>query len=469
MRALLPILIAALPAVWGLAQPVEVPEDIAGMYDRFYEALATNNRSEAEQAMAPEALLLVVLENGGPARSVLSLPDKYVLDTLEPTFTECLVSGKCARVSYDLRLVGVETDTGEEVDLTLPRIDWLLLGDRGWGLLRSIALDTEGQAVVAEGGIEDGEFGVSLPVPEGWEAYAVQGNSPRQVSILGADPRTVITLSISQQPEAPAPEALLPDLPNVMPMLGGSAELLESGEVALGGLPGYHSDHRIRLQSLTLRHAEIGCFAAEDLGATLYVLSLTTTADEAFEEAKPVFDGVTANLTFTEKQPIELPAEYGTLTDGTYLNLEHQVRLDLPEGWQARILRNGREPFMLVAAKPGLRNHLALIMVEIGQWVDPQEIARGNLQAQQERAKRLKTIDEGVVEKGAVSGYRMVMQGPRSTGESSTIWQTYLMRSTTLFVLGGYVTPQEGYESLKDEWRQVEGSLKLGPEALEAN
>ncbi len=469
MRVLLPILLATLPAVWGLAQPVEVPEDITGMYDRFYEALATNNRSDAQQFLAQEAQLLLVLEGGGQARSVLSLPDKYVLDTLAPTFTECLVSDKYARVSYDLHLVGVETATGEEVDLTLPHIDWLLLGDRGWGLLRSMSVDTEGQAVVGEGRIEDGEFGVRLPMPEGWEAYAVRGNSPRQVSILGADPRTVITLSISQQPEAPKPEAMLPDLPNVMPMLGGSAELLESGEVTLGGLPGHHSDHRIRLQSLTLRHAEIGCFAAESIGATLYVLSLTTTADEAFEEAKPVFDRLAVNLAFTEKQPVELPPEYGTLTDGTYLNVEHQVRLNLPEGWQARILRNGREPFMLVAAKPGLKNHLALIMVEIGQWVDPQEIARGNLQAQQERAKDLKTIDEGVVEKGAVSGYRVVMQGPRSTGESSTIWQTYLMRSTTLFVLGGYVTPQEGYESLKDEWRQIEESLKLGPEALEDN
>jgi len=122
---------------------------------------------------------------------------------------------------------------------------------------------------------------------------------------------------------------------------------------------------------------------------------------------------------------------------------------------------------MLVLSRPGSENHVVLIMVDIGVWVDPKEALQSSIKGGELGGGKLTTIDEGPIEKGEVSGYQATLQGNRDGDKTCTLWQAFLMRSTTLFVLGGFTSPQESYDDLKADWQAMLDSLKLGAEALE--
>jgi len=468
VRYLLLVLALATTSLPALAQAPEVPQGISEMYSQFYGALATGDQQGASAFIAEEAMLFMVLENGGDTRAVLELPQQYALESLEPTISACVVEVDAARVACDLHIVGVDKAAGDDVDRTERRIDWLRKTGEDWRILRSVAVDPEtSEQLVAGGAVQDKEFGVSLAVPEGWEAQVVGGNCARQFAVVGSAPAAMLTLFIQEVPEAPEPAKIGDSFPKVMPQLGGSAKLLGEAAVQVAGRPAHRAEYELQLRSLTVQHAQVAYVRKEDVGATLYVLALTATRAESFSEAKPAFEQLLAGAALTERQPTAFPPEYGIIADGRYYNAERQVRMDIPDGWAARLMRNGGKPFMLVLSRPGSENHVVLIMVDIGVWVDPKEALQSSIKGGELGGGKLTTIDEGPIEKGEVSGYQATLQGNRDGDKTCTLWQAFLMRSTTLFVLGGFTSPQESYDDLKADWQAMLDSLKLGAEALE--
>ncbi len=455
----LPISVLLVCALATVAQAVEIPPQIATMYEDFHRALASGDMASVQGFLTQIALLQATIAAQGQRDHILRLPGLYRIQSLTPTFTSCTVKGDRALVGYDLKLVGTERKSGAAKTLSWHLEDHLVRGRSGWLINGNSRTDPElCKQQVSQGHFRSPDRGVELAIPEGWIPSVPVGGPGVVLSLLSPDLLSGAAVIVADLPVKIAAKAVVEADQKVAAALGLNSRVLSQGDTTLAGAPAYQMTTRIATPEITLYSQSIFRVDSRPAGDVLYALLFSSEKGEPATQMKAEADLIESSLKLTGPKVQPLPPELGKIAGGKYINDKYGVTMTLAEGWKARISKS-RFLFQLSLAAPQGDSTLLLAALDVGQVIDPKLAAQTDLQTLRQVDPAVKVLGEGPRDFGGLSGYQYLLQFTVPGGGARTRWAAYIMRGKMLYFIVGDAVPATDYDKVKDDWGQMVNSI----------
>ena len=446
-------------AVLAHAQPVEVPEPIATMYNELCIAVASGDNEGARGHVTQLAALQATFMAQGDKEHILRLAETYKIDSLTPTFTLCIAKGEVALVGYDLKLIGSDKQSKEHVEKTWHCQDQLFRSANTWLIGEHGRVDPDALKLQVKNGIfRNAKRGVEVAVPKDWLVSVPVGGPGAVVGLQSPDLLASATVLAVDLPVKVDAKTIVESENRLLLAAGVNQQIISQGGATLAGQPAYRAVSKIASPEMTVFTDTTYRVDSTPQGDVLYALAFGAERDEPSKVMPAEADAITKSLKLTGVQQEELPPELGKLADGKYINNKYTVSMKLAEGWKPRISKS-RFLFQLSLAAPEGDSSFLLAAVDVGQYIDPKLVAQQDQKAAAQTAPGAKLLGEGARDQEGVPGYQTLQELALAPGKLQTRWSCYFTRDKVIYFIIGDAVPATDYDKVKDAWGQMVNSL----------